>query len=161
MKKIHMMSSILILVLLESTFMLAGNKFDLSQGEAQISSINNQTFKKSDEQQIYKNLFVTMLYPYVNEAIDNYYKEYLSYLPGEAPYSYRIIEIKKTPGLNYSYLVVLEVMPYVGPHLTVGRDRITFRIELEGVKVEKFEHIESHKLPPYYQNIIKKQLPGT
>ena len=53
----------------------------------------------------------------------------------------------------------MEVQPYVGPHLSVGRDRITLKIDLDKVKVEKFEHIESFELPPNYQNIIKKKLP--
>lgn len=100
-----------------------------------------------------------MLYPYVEKSIDNYYDEYMTYLPGEAPYSYKFIKIEKTPELNYSFTIVLEVQPYVGPHLSVGRDRITFNIDIDGVKVKKFEHLESYELPPNYQNIIKKKLP--
>ena len=84
-------------------------------------------------QQMYYDLFITMLYLYV----------------------------EKTPELNYSYTVELEVQPYVGPHLSVGRDRITFNIELDEVSIEKFEHIESYELPPNYQDIIKKKLPTT
>jgi hypothetical protein len=100
-----------------------------------------------------------MLYPYVEKSIDNYYDEYMTFLPSEAPYSYKFIKIEKTPELNYSFTIVLEVQPYVGPHLSVGRDRITFTIDIDGVKVKKFEHLESYELPPNYQSIIKKKLP--
>jgi hypothetical protein len=32
---------------------------------------------------------------------------------------------------------------------------ITMKIELSGVTIEKYEHLESHRLPPHYQNILK------
>ncbi|NLK72821.1 MAG: DUF3888 domain-containing protein [Clostridiales bacterium] len=125
-----------------------------------ITSNNNQNNSIGLDSQVYYNLFITMLYPYVEEAVGNYYDDYMTLLPNEAPYSYNFISIKKmVPELNYSYIVELEIHPYVGPHLSVGRDRITFKIDLKGVKVEKFEHIESHILPPHYQNIIIKELP--
>jgi hypothetical protein len=84
----------------------------------------------------------------------------MNYLPGEAPYSYKFLSIEKNhPYENYSYTVVLQAAPYVGPHLSVGVDRITMEIGLSGVTVEKYEHLESHPLPPHYQDIWKKPLP--
>lgn len=112
-------------------------------------------------QQMYYDLFITMLYLYVEKAIADYYSEYMTYPPSEDPFDYKFTKIEKTPELNYSYTVELEVQPYVGPHLSVGRDRITFNIELDEVSIEKFEHIESYELPPNYQDIIKKKLPTT
>jgi hypothetical protein len=82
----------------------------------------------------------------------------MTYLTSEAPYAYKFIKIEKTPELNYSFTIVLEVQPYVGPHLSVRRDRITFNIDIDGVKFKKFEHLESYELPPNYQNILKKKL---
>ncbi len=152
-------SSILVLSL--SISVVANKIINLSDMEIQTASNSSQIYSKESDEQVYYNLFVTLLYPYVEEAIDNYYDEYMISLPGEAPYSYKFISIRKIPELNYSYTVELEVQPYVGPHLSVGRDRITFKINLEGVKIEKFEHIESYELPPHYQDIVKKKLPGT
>ncbi len=120
----------------------------------------NQFDSMMPNDQVYYYLFITMLHPYVQKAIADYYCEYMTLLPCEAPYSYKFTSIEKTPGLNYSYTLEMEVQPYVGPHLSVGRDRITFKIELNEVKVEKFEHIESYELPTNYQNIIKKKLPN-
>lgn len=148
------------MLLLTSVCSTASKKINISDAKVQNVPKNNQINNKPNGQ-IYYDLFVTLLYPYVEEAIDNYYDEYMTYLPGEAPYSYNFINIERTPGLNYSYTIELEVQPYVGPHLSVGRDRITFKIDLEAVKVEKFEHIESYELPPNYQNIFKKKLPST
>ena len=160
MKKIFILTLISgILLLSLNTSMPAKGNINPPDMKAQLAPNNSQIDGEESKEQIYYNLFVTLLYPYVEEAIDNYYSEYMTYLPGEAPYSYRFISIKKTPGLNYSYTVELEVQPYVGPHLSVGRDRIIFSIDLGEVKMEKYEHLESYELPPHYQDILKKKLP--
>lgn len=110
-------------------------------------------------EQIYYKLFITMLCPYVDEAIADYYNEYISYSPTVDPYDYRLTSIERINELNYSYTVELEIYPYIGPHLSVGRDMITFKINLDGVNIEKFEHLKSYELPSNYQHSIKKKLP--
>lgn len=160
MKKILIVASMtFILILSMSTSMVSSRNTYLPRAEVLFASGNNQIITKEPKEQLYYDLFITMLYPYVEKSIDNYYDEYMTFLPSEAPYSYNFIKIEKTPQLNYSFTIVLEVQPYVGPHLSVGRDRITFNIDIDGVKVKKFEHLESYELPPNYQNIIKKKLP--
>lgn len=110
-------------------------------------------------EEVYYQLFITMLYPYINEAVADYYSEYMTSSPHAAPYDYRFTSIEKQYGLTYSYIIQVEVHPYVGPHLTVGKDKMTFKIKLNGVQLEKFEHLESYELPPHYQEILKKNLP--
>ncbi len=105
----------------------------------------------------FRNMVVTLIYPHVQKAIGDYYDEYMSYLPGEDPFSYQFISIEKVQ--NYTYIVIVEVHPYVGPHISAGKDRITLKIDLNGVKIEKFEHLESYKLPSHYGDIFKKPLP--
>ena len=148
-----------ILISSASSLTTTNNKTLLSNAASHIASINNGIFNRVQQEQIYRDLSITMLYPHVEKAIDNYYSDYMTYLPHEDPYSYEFVKIDKTPGKNYDYTIVIEVLPYVGPHLSVGKDQITFKIDLDGVKFEKFEHLESYELPPYYQNIIKKKLP--
>jgi hypothetical protein len=115
---------------------------------------------ESSNEELYKNLLITLIFPHVQKAIDDYYNEYMNTLPGEDPWSYKILSIKTNPTYKqYSYTIDLEVYPYVGPHISVGKDHITLKIDLETVTVVKFEHLESHKLPPRYQDIIKKPLP--
>ena len=121
-----------------------------------------ETTSEQADEKIYKNLFVTLIYPHVEKAIGDFYDEYLNYLPGEAPYSYNFLSIEKNrPFKNYSYTIVLQVTPCVGPHLSIGVDRITMRIELNGVTTEKYEHLESHPLPQHYKGIWKKPLPSS
>ena len=149
------------MVLSVSTSAVADEDNNLFEAKAQVDPNNSQVNSMDSNDQIYYDLFITMLYPYVEEEIVNYYDEYMTTLPGGAPYSYEFTSIKKTPGLNYSFILELEIQPYIGPHLSVGRDSITFKIDLEGVRVEKFEHIESYEFPPHYQNVLKKKLPNT
>ena len=120
---------------------------------------SNQLERITPNDPVYYDLFITMLFPYVEEAIADYYNEYMTYPPTEAPWSYKFIRIERMPNLSYSFTVELEVQPYIGPHLSVGRDRITFKIELDKVSVEKFEHVESYELPPNYQDVINKKFP--
>jgi len=131
----------------------------ISNAETQLNFNYNRTSLDGPKEKVYKNLFITLFIPYVNQAISDYYDEYFSPVPIEDPWNYKFIDIEKNPEKNYSYIVILEVMPYIGPHITVGTDRITFLIELDKVKVEKFEHLKSHVIPLHYQNYIKKEIP--
>ena len=126
--------------------------------DTNIFNIQQSNNQRTNEQVCY-DLFVTMLYPHVEKAIGDFYSEYMTDLPGEDPYSYKFISIEKEEELNYSFIVVLEVQPYIGPHLSVGRDRITFKISLDGVYIDNFEHLETYELPPNYQDAIKKPFP--
>ncbi len=111
------------------------------------------------KEELYRQLFITLLFPHVEKAIRDYYDEYMKYLPGEAPWAYDFTRFEKTPNKNYEYTVTMEVRPYVGPHLSVGKDRMTFEIGLGGVALQKYEHLESHELPSHYQDIWIKPLP--
>ncbi len=125
----------------------------------QAISADSPADNQSDD--TYRRLSLTLLSPYVDKAIDDFYDEYLTYLPLEDTWDYRVLSIRAPQPGDYFYTVILEVLPYVGPHLTVGRDRITLKIDNRGnVVLEKFEHLESHELPPHYQNMIKKKLPS-
>lgn len=106
---------------------------------------------------IYRDVVLSLLIPYIQKEINNYYKEYLTESPTIAPYSVDIISAKREGG--YGYLIELEVIahPYVGPHDTVGDDRMIIETGAFGsVKIKKFEHIKSYPLPWNWQHIIKK-----
>lgn len=128
---------------------------------APVNAIDDGSSVASQNDEIYRNISLTLISPYVNKAIDNFYDEYLTYLPRENPWDYKILSIETPHPGYYFYTVKLEVLPYVGPHLTVGIDHITLKIDLSGtVEIALFEHLESHELPPHYQDIIKKKLPS-
>ena len=117
---------------------------------------------ENPSEDVYRNLCLKLISPYVDKAIDDFYDEYMTYLPRADTWDYIILSIETPHPGYYFYTVKLEVLPYVGPHLTVGLDRITLKINLNGeVEIAQFEHLESHELPPHHQDLIKKKLPST
>jgi len=100
-------------------------------------------------EELYQDIFVTFLSPYIDKAVEDYYgKPYCV-----APYMTDVLSVERPNGYRtFAFRIKLEVTPYIGPHNSVGKDHITILVEYgPKVKVEKFEHIESYKLPPQYQ----------
>ena len=61
---------------------------------------------------------------------------------------------------SFSFRLKLKVSSYIGPHLNIGDDYITIKIEGgDKVTIEKFEHIKSYylDLPSNRQHIIIKK----
>ena len=110
---------------------------------------------------LYQDILITLLMPQINKAIDNYYSEYLTETPSEAPYFVKILNVRRPNGDRTSYFIIkFEVMPYIGPHNSVGKDHITLAVKYgEEPVVIKFEHIESYTILQNYQHIIKTKWP--
>jgi hypothetical protein len=93
------------------------------------------------------------------KAVSNYYSEYLTVTPLVYPYQVDIVKVERIGGFRtFHFLLIVETTPVVGPHISVGKDRLTFEIAptIPGqVKLKKFEHLETHELPPHLQNIKK------
>jgi hypothetical protein len=112
-----------------------------------------------------KDMVITLLMPSIKDAVNHFYEPYLTIKPTVVPYNgAKITEIhggeRILEGINDSrYTVVVEVLPYIGPHDSIGKDRITLSVQPDGIVVEKFEHLESYDLSPNYQSLIKKPLP--
>lgn len=113
--------------------------------------------EENTKEAIYKDMVISLLVPYMQEEINNYYKEYLSELPIIFPYSVDIVSVKREYGSGY--LILLEVIahPFVGPINTVGDDRMIIETGAFGsVSIKKFEHLKSYPLPWNWEHIIKE-----
>ncbi|MEA4895653.1 MAG: DUF3888 domain-containing protein [Oscillospiraceae bacterium] len=108
------------------------------------------------------DMVITLLMPSIQEAVESFYEPYLTIEPTVATYyASKIIEIQGGERIhegiyNSRYIVTVDVFPYIGPHISVGKDRITLNVQPDGVSVESYEHLESHKFPPHLQSLIKK-----
>ncbi|MFC5527847.1 DUF3888 domain-containing protein [Cohnella yongneupensis] len=100
-------------------------------------------------------VILTLLRPKIQEQLDLYYKDKLKELPTFAPF---LNPLNVLIEYHDSYIVVnVTVTPYIGPHLDVGSDFISFKIDnLGGVEVIRFEHLKDFELPPNWEHIIKK-----
>lgn len=110
---------------------------------------------------LYRDIFMTLLMPKIDDAIDNFYGKYLNVLPREDPWAIKILDIERPNGDRTSlFIIKLQVLPYLGPHNSIGRDNITIRVRY-GSEPEtlKFEHLESYPIPIHYKNVIKTKWP--
>ena len=112
------------------------------------------------------DMVITLLMPELVNTVNTYYSQYLSQNPTIAPYfGCRITDVKGGELIhegiqNSEYTVTVEVLPYVGAHSPVGKDRITLYFDADGiVTVIKQEHLENYELPPHLRYKIIKPLP--
>jgi hypothetical protein len=153
MKKIT--TNLLLGLIITSTIYFCINSNNKVKAENAYKPIEGST------EELYQDIFVTLLEPYINKAIDNYYLKYFKHFPGFDPYSVDVLSVERPNGYRtFLFVLKLKVIPYFGPHLSVGEDHITFKIGAGNeVQVEKFEHIKSYELPLHYQNEIINQWP--
>lgn len=147
----------IITVIFLSLTLLVGASFPCSAYENL-----NKSYRppKNSREELYQDIFCSLLIPYIQRSVDKYYSEFLTDMPKVDPWDIDILSVERPNGYHTFFFVIkIEVMPYVGPHITVGVDRLTIIVSGAGnVEVKEFKHIENSILPPYYQNIIKKKL---
>lgn len=116
---------------------------------------------KRSREELYQDLFVSLLLPDIQKSVDDYYKDFLTEKPIVSPGYVQVLNTERLMGYrSFSFRVKLKVSSYIGPHLDIGDDYITIKIEAgDKVTIEKFEHIKSYysELPYYYQDIIIKK----
>lgn len=102
--------------------------------------VTNMRLQEDTKEELYKDIFITMLHPCIEQAINDYYGKPYNY----APYDITILNVERQNGYRtFTFLIKLQVMPYVGAHNTVGVDNLTIEVSYEReCKVVKFEHIE-------------------
>ncbi|MEF9952657.1 MAG: DUF3888 domain-containing protein [Clostridium sp.] len=100
----------------------------------------NSTIDPKEE--YYKELFITLLAPYIDKAVEKYYGKRYAFAPWEV--DVLSVDRPNNPALG-SFIVKLQVTPYVGAHNSIGLDNITIKISYgEEPLVQKFEHIKSY-----------------
>lgn len=144
MKKIRLMLLTGLLLLSMSGFAMAAFK-----GEREHDSTREEL----------REIMALLLIPEIQKATDAFYKPYLSITP-RVDATFAGIESVVTGENNTGYTVVIETEPYVGAHISVGRDRVTLKISASGrATVTCFEHLSSYPLPEHLTSLIKRPLP--
>ncbi|MFW5437454.1 DUF3888 domain-containing protein [Paenibacillus apiarius] len=146
MKLIHMACSLLIIMLL---IFPADSNAAKTQTSPQADSITL----------LYQDMLMLFLGPQIDAAVAGYYKKVFSATPIVYPYQIAVVRAERLGGFRqFHFMIELEVTPVVGPHITVGKDRLTFEAgaAIQGTaKLVKYEHVETHALPPNWQHIKK------
>jgi hypothetical protein len=121
------------------------------------SDINSMAKQVEEEQPdiLYQDVIITALAPSIINAISTYYSNILSEIPLYDSTSIKVLEIERPNGSRtWTFIIKLEVKPFIGPHITVGKDIITIGLSYPGTQIIKnFEHVEDFPLPERYQDL--------
>ena len=111
-----------------------------------------------ESQILYQDVILTALSPTINTAIADYYKTLLTESPLYDSTAIKILNIQRPNGDRTSLFIInIEVKPFVGPHITVGKDRISIKLSYPGLQeILKFEHIKDYPLPERYKYLYLK-----
>ena len=112
---------------------------------------------KKSKEELYQDIFVSLLSVEIDKAVNEYYKNVLNYSPTVYPYQVHIEKAERIGEYrSFEFTVIMKVFPVVGPHIEVGLDRLTFYINGSGlVKLKKFEHLRDYELPENWKDILK------
>lgn len=97
---------------------------------------------EGSSEELYQDIFVTLLLQHIDNAVENYYGTYYTV----APYMVNVLSVERPNGYRtFEFIIELEILPYTGPHNVVGIDHITIKVSSgPKIEVEKFEHIKSY-----------------
>ena len=140
-----------ILILSITTILLLSGAFVFTFRATQ-QIISTQIASDGDKDIVIK----TLLFPVIQEAIDDYYKPYLNTPPSISPEFMDIVSIRTGPS---GYEITLMVYAYLGAHNTIGNDEITFSVQTDSVTMEGFKHVKSYDVPDWLKNYVIKWPP--
>ncbi|PQP89936.1 DUF3888 domain-containing protein [Paenibacillus sp. AR247] len=104
-------------------------------------------------------MLMLFLLPYIEERLPDIYEPLLTVTPMLYPYMAEVVEVRRANGFRgYSFKCTIEVVPTVGPHIPVGKDRFTFEISVKKVKVIGTQHLkdpDKDHFPPNYADVLR------
>lgn len=115
----------------------------------------------SDSRELqYQDMLSLILLPLMDATLAPTYDRYLKTTPLIYPYDVDFVSVERKNGFRgFDFLVTVEAMPVIGPHITVGKDRYTFEISpTSGVKLLQHEHLANprpEEFPPNYKDLLK------
>lgn len=109
-----------------------------------------------NENSIYENALINTYLADLQQASDEYYKDYFTNSPTIAYYYVELIELRSDNKNNPSIYITFLTMPFIGPHDIIGEDEITFLASYTGeVKLVGFKHLKSYELPENLKGLEK------
>lgn len=126
-----------------------------------MTSITNNNPQESKEL-MFQDMLMLFLLPHIEKKIDEIYSNLLNYSPEIYPYFINVTSVERVNGFRgFHFLLTLEVVPTVGPHIPVGKDSLTFDITVKNpniVRLVSWKHLEDPQksnFPPNWKDILK------
>lgn len=135
MSRYKIKSAGIIILFMFGLFSLSG----FAIGSAQETSMV-QTLSKNNDADVYVETIVLALLNELQQASDNYYCNSYPILPTVELATTEIKDISKQHG---KIVLEFEIMPFIGPHNTVGIDSVTLSLDSRGnIAVINYQHNE-------------------
>jgi hypothetical protein len=132
-----------IIILILSGILLFEMVFYLQKNYTLPTFKQYQTTEFETKEELIIALFMDNIIADSKKFYDNYFPNGLGYIN----YQYKIKNIKKE-GEPVNIYITLEGGPIVGPHISVGDDEITYKVDVFGNKtLENFNHKKSYEIP--------------
>ena len=140
-----------IVVLLIISAIIAVSKHICLEDTAKAVSTVFENQTTSDKAQVY--LFMDR----IQEQSDEFYAPYYTISPTVAYYLTSVKEVREDGANLY---ITFSMLPYIGPHDTIGKDEITFLINHSGeITPAGLRHLRNYPLPDNLANIARGPLP--
>lgn len=109
------------------------------------------TPKEGSIEELYKDIIVTSLEPYISNEVEIHYGQLLQY----DLFDIKFLKIERPSYRSFEFIIKLQIRPFVGAHNTIGIDDITIRISPGKTQVEEFKHIKTFPIPPHLKEYYK------
>ncbi|MHC1683384.1 MAG: DUF3888 domain-containing protein [Clostridiaceae bacterium] len=90
-------------------------------------------------EELYKDIIVTLIEPYISKEIENYYGTPLQY----DLFDMEFLKIERPNYRSFTFKIVVQVKPFVGAHNTIGIDEATIMVSPVKTEVINFKHIKT------------------
>lgn len=87
-------------------------------------------------EELYKDIIVTLIEPYISKEIENYYGRPLQY----DLFDMEFLKIERPNYRSFTFKIVVQVKPFVGAHNTIGIDEATIMVSPIKTEVINFNH---------------------
>lgn len=95
------------------------------------------TPKEGSVEELYKDIIVTQIEPYISEEIQKQYGRSLQFDLFDVDF----LQVEREHYRGFSFRVKVQVKPFVGAHNIIGIDNMIISISPDGTKIESFEHV--------------------
>lgn len=151
-----------LLLLLLICGLMNGIAYNSVGATEELKLIANDKPKEDSKELMFQDMLMLFLLPHIEEKIYETYSSLLNYLPEVYPYFVNVTNVKRVNGFrSYHFLITLEVVPTVGPHIPVGKDSLTFDLSLmnpNNVKLVTWKHLKDPQkadFPPNWLDVLK------
>ncbi|MBD2867627.1 DUF3888 domain-containing protein [Paenibacillus arenilitoris] len=121
--------------------------------------------RQDSRELMFQDMLMLFLLPHIDNEVADIYKDLLTHAPVVYPYFADVVHVERVNGFRgFHFLVTLEIVPTVGPHIPVGKDRMTFDISPVNpgnVKLVFRQHLKDPResdFPPNYADLLKKSV---